>query len=328
MVATAISKPKAAFRGIRPFRAHTDLYGVARLLQEAFRGEHNFPFADLPILREIGIVLWTLGYVPTFPETLEGFVWIEDNRIVGNVTLTADWARGQRYYISNVAVKREYQRRGIARELMRAALEHIRRQHASSVLLNVRPRNEGAIKLYRDLGFQEVETRGQWMLDLIPLYFASAPPSGLRPLRGSDARAVAELVRAATPANAQPFRPRPSPFEISFDQRMAEFLGDMCLARATQRWVLERERRVAAVLFLREQYLAGAHRIAVETHPDFRGRVEDELIAAAWQMLASLPARAIRADAFSTYPEWIAALERHGFRFGRGMMLMELSFRD
>lgn len=328
MVATAVSQSQTAFRGLRPFRARTDLYGVARLLQEAFRGEHHFPFADVPVLREIGIALWTLGYAPTFPETLEGFVWIEDNRIVGNVTFTADWARGHCYYISNVAVKREYQRRGIARAMMRASLEHIRRQYAVAVLLNVRPQNTGAIRLYEELGFRKLETRGQWMLDLMPLHFVPRQVTGLRPLGWKDTRAVAELVRVATPARAQPFRPQPNPFDISFDERVMEFLSDGCLARATQRWVLERDQRIAAVLFLRAHYLTGAHRLAVETHPDFRGRVEEELLAAAFQRLAPFGARAIRADAFSTYPEWIATLERQGFRFERGMTLMELEIGD
>jgi len=324
VVARAITKPKATFHGLRPFCARTDLYGVARLLEEAFRGEHNFPFAHTPWMREIGIWLWTLNYAPTFPETLEGFVWIEDGKIVGNVTLTNDWARGNRYYISNVAVKREYQRHGIARELMRAALEHIRRQHASSALLNVRPQNAGAIKLYQDLGFQKLETRGQWTLDLLPLRFTASAPSGLRPLRWSDARAVSDLVRAATPTAVQMFRPRPNPFERAMDERFLEFLADTFLGRVTHRWVLERDQRVAALLLVQGQLFGGTHHIAVETHPDFRGRVEDELIDAAWWELEKFPARALRADAFSTYPEWIAALERHGFRFLNGMTLMEL----
>lgn len=328
MVATAIGKPKVAFRGIRPFSARTDLYGVARLLEEAFRGEHNFPFANLPLMRELGIVLWTLNYAPTFPETFEGFVWIEDGKIVGNATLTFDLARGNRYYISNVAVKREYQRRGIAREMMRASLEHIRRQRASSVLLNVRPQNEGAIQLYQDLGFKKLEMRGQWTLATLPLRFAPARVSGVRPLKMSDARAVTELVRAATPANVQPLRPRQSEFEITWDERFLEFLGETVIAQTTQRWVLERDQRVAALLLVRGRQFAGTHRLVIETHPDFRGRVENELIGAAWRALEKLPAREIRADAVSTYPELITALERHGFRFWRGMTLMELEIRD
>ena len=208
MVAQAVSKSKPAFRGIRPFSPRTDLYGVARLLEEAFRGEHNFPFSDFPLMREIGIVMWTLTYAPTFPETFEGFVWIEDGKIVGNATLTADLVRGNRYYISNVAVKQEYRRRGIARVLMQASLEHIRRQHAQGALLNVRPKNEGAIKLYEDLGFKTLEMRGEWTLAALPLRLPvnddhrTAPVALVRRARGfrtgtrGDARACAALSSA------------------------------------------------------------------------------------------------------------------------------------
>ncbi len=324
MVASAVSKSKPAFRGIRPFSARTDLYGVARVLEEAFRGEHNFPFADFPLVREISIALWTLSYAPTFPETFEGFVWVEDGKIVGNATLTPDLVRGNRYYVSNVAVKREYQRRGIARELMRASLEHVRRQKAASVLLNVRPRNEGAIKLYESLGFKTLEMRGEWTLAAMPLRLPAGSMTELRPMRLSDARAVSELIRAATPANIQPFRPHVSAFEIGWDERIVEFIGDLVIGQRTRRWVLERDGRLAALLLLREQNLATAHRIVIETHPDFRSRVEDELIVAAWRALAQFPAREIRADATTTHPELVAALERHGFRFLNGMTLMEL----
>ena len=316
MVAQAVSNSKPAFRGVRPFSARTDLYGVARLLEEAFRAEHSFPFSDFPLMREIGIMLWTLNYAPTFPETFEGFVWVEDGKIVGNATLTPDLVRGNRYYISNVAVKPEYQRRGIARALMQASLEHIRRQKAPSVLLNVRPKNEGALKLYEGLGFKALEMRGEWTLAALPLRLPSMTITGLRPLRWSDVRAVSGLVRAATPANVQPFRPRASVFE---------FVGDFFIGQTTRRWLMERDGRLAALLLVRGRNLAAPHQIVIETHPDFRGRVENELIAAAWQALVEFPAREIRADATSTYPELVAALEHHGFRFLNGMTLMELT---
>lgn len=322
MVARTVSQPKTTFRGIRPFRAHTDLYGVARLLEEAFRSEHRFPFSHLPWMREIGIFLWTLSYFPSFPETFEGFVWIEDGQVVGNVTVTRDWAQGNWYYISNVAVKKEYQRRGIARALMHASLEHIRRQHATRVRLNVRPHNEGAINLYQELGFKTLEMRGEWILSALPLHFPSNRVTDLRPLRSTDARAVHELMRTVTLPDVRPFHARV--FEPEWDEQLLEWLGDLCLARTTQRWVLEREHRIAALLFVQAHTHFAAQRLIIETHPDFRGRVENDLILAAWQMLARFPPREIRADASSLHPEWIAALERHGFSFANGMMLMEL----
>jgi GNAT superfamily N-acetyltransferase len=324
MVAQAVSNSKPAFRGIRPFSPRTDLYGVARLLEEAFRGEHDFPFTNFPLMREIGIFVWMLSYAPTFPETFEGFVWIEDGKIVGNATLTADLVRGARYYISNIAVKPEYRRRGIARALMQATFEHARRQHVRSVVLNVRPKNEGAIKLYEGLGFKTLEMRGEWTLASLPLRLPAMTITGLRPLHLSDARAVSELVRAATPANVQPYHPRASAFEIAWDERFFEFIGDFFIGQTSRRWAMERDGRLAALLLVRGQNLTMPHHVTIETHPDFRGRVEDELIAAAWQELARFPAREIRADGTSAHPELITALEHHGFRFLNGMTLMEL----
>jgi len=321
VVATTASKSKTTFRGIRPFCARTDLYGVARLLEEAFRSEHRFPLSHVPWLREIGIVLWTLSYVPTFPEPFEGFVWVEDERIVGNVTLSFDGMQGNCYYISNVAVKKEYQRRGIARALMLAALEHIRRQRTTRVRLNVRPYNEGALRLYQELGFRTVEMRGEWQLDALPLRLP-ARSSHLRELRPSDAQAVRALMHTITPANVSPFHARV--FEPTLEDRLVEWLSDVCLARQTQRLVLERDQRLAALLFVRAQTWLSPHLFIIETHPDFRGRVEDDVISAAWQILASFPPRTIRTEASSLYPELIAALERHGFRFIKGMTLMEL----
>lgn len=322
MVARTVSQSKTTFRGIRPFRASTDLYGVARLLEEAFRGEHRFPFSHIPWMREIGIFLWTLSYFPAFPETFQGFVWIEDGRVVGNVTITRDETRSDWYYISNVAVKKEYQRRGIARALMQAALEHIRRQHATRVRLNVRPRNEGAIKLYQDLGFKTLEMRGEWILSALPLHFSPQRSTDLRAWQPNDARAVRELLRAVTPLDIRPFHARV--FEPEWDERLGEWLGDVCFARMTQRWVLEREYRLAALLLVRAHTWQSPHRIIIETHPDFRGRVEDDLLLAAWQMLVPFPSREIRAEASSLHPELIAVLERHGFVFANGMILMEL----
>jgi GNAT superfamily N-acetyltransferase len=324
MVAQAIGKSKPAFRGIRPFSPRTDLYGVARLLEEAFRSEQNFPLAKFPLMRELGILMWILNYTPPFPETLEGFVWIEDGQVIGNATLAADLVRGNRYYVSNVAVLPDYRRHGIARALMQASLEHIRRQRAPSVLLNVRPKNEGAIKLYADLGFKPLEMRGEWTLAALPLRLPAAKITQLRSLRWSDAHTVSDLIRAATPASVQPYHPRTSAFELGWDELFFESIGDFLIGQTTRRWALEHDGRLAALLLVRGKSLGMPHQIVIETHPDFRGRVEDELIAAAWQQLAQFPVREIRAAASSLYPELTTALEHHGFRFLKGMTLMEL----
>ncbi len=326
MVARVASQSQSTFRGARPFDPVRDLGAVARLLEEAFRPDHNFPFSNVPPLRELGILLWTLGYAPGSPETMAGFVWVEDGKILGNVTLTPDEGRLDRYMITNVAVAPAHRREGIARALMQRSIEHLRALNVKTALLNVRPNNTGAIQLYTDLGFRQVETRGEWARASSRI----APqglwhPVALRPLRDADSYAVSELVRAAAPATARRLLPARNEFSLAWDERMVEAVGDFLIGQATRRWVLEMEGRLAALLLVRAQRFATPHRISVEVQPDFRGRVEGDLVAFALRELARFPAREIRALATSAHREWIDALEQNGFQMQNALTLMALA---
>jgi len=326
VVARVASQSQPAFRGARLFDPTHDLGAVAHLLEEAFRPEHNFPFTDVPLLRELGIFLWTIGYAPGFPDSTTGFVWVEDGQLVGNATLSPDIGRLDRYLITNVAVKPKYRRQGIARALMQRSIEHLRTLNVKTALLNVRPDNPGALKLYRDLGFSEVEMRGEWIHR-----GAHVGPRGLwhrlalRPLREADHRAVSELIRAATPANVQRYHAVRNDFSITWDDRMVEAVGDLFVGQATRRWALEMDGRLAALLLMRGQRLLTPHFLSVQVHPDFRGRLEDDLIAFALRELARFPSREIRAFATSTHAEWITVLEQNGFKMQNALTLMALA---
>lgn len=333
MVARALSQSKPSFRGVRLFNPATDLSGMARVLEEAFRPDNNFLFSNSPLLREVGIFLWTLNYAPGFSNPTDGFVWIEDDRVVGNITLTFDHSHSDQYYFSNIAVKSECRRQGIARALVQTALEHARQHHVRNVFLNVRPGNAGAIKLYQDLGFKALETRGEWRLaspptpnPLPPILRRSEEGEGgkVRPLRSSDERAISDLVRAATPVRMLPFHRRQTEFEIAWDERIFEAIADFFIGQSTRRWGLEREGKLVALLCARGQRLLASHRLALLVHPEFRGSVEDELVTLGLRELGRFPSREIRADATDAHPEFIAALEHQGFRFLNGLTLMEL----
>ena len=326
MVARVASQSQSKFRGARLFDPVRDLGAVARLLEEAFRPDHNFPFSDVPWLRDLGIFLWTLGYAPGFPDSTTGFVWIEDGRIVGNVTMSPDEGRLDRYMITNVAVKPAYRRQGIARALMQRSIDHLRTLNVKTALLNVRPNNTGAIKLYADLGFREVETRGEWTRPS-----SRTAPQGMwhqifpRPLREADRYAVSELVRAATPSRARQLAPARNDFNLTWDERMAEAVGDFLIGQVTTRWALEMDRRLTAVLLVRAQRLATPHRVSIEVHPDFRGRVEGDLVAFTLRELARVPSREVHAFGTSTHREWIKALEQNGFNMQDALMLMTMA---
>ncbi len=60
--------------------------------------------------------------------------------------------------IASLAVGSRYRQRGIATALLKAILRKLRRSGATTVWLMVRPQNEGAIRLYRKLGFVRTAT--------------------------------------------------------------------------------------------------------------------------------------------------------------------------
>lgn len=328
MVATSLRQTKNNFRGILPFDPSRDLSAVARLLEEAFREENAMRFSQVPLMRELGIFAWMLNYSPAFPENISGFVWAEDGKIVGNLTLTRDEGWTDRYFISNVAVQREYRRRGIARQLMRAALDELRAHSARWTLLNVRPNNQGAIALYTELGFEEIEMRGEWQLSAsqktVPV---SKIRDALRPLRWSDRGAAVELIRATVPDKVKKLRKQElHPYWLYWEDHLTEIVTDFFIGQRTRRWGMARDGKLAAIVTIQGQLIFSPHRFQIEVHPSFRGHIEDQLVAFALNELAAFSTRPVRVSASNTHSELIAALEQNGFKMQNGLTLMARNF--
>jgi hypothetical protein len=94
---------------------------------------------------------------------MSGYVWQQDGRIIGNVSLIPYFIRSQRYYlIANVAVHPDYRRQGIARRLTEEAITHARQRSAPATWLHVREENQAAVELYLSLGFVERARRTTW----------------------------------------------------------------------------------------------------------------------------------------------------------------------
>jgi ribosomal protein S18 acetylase RimI-like enzyme len=92
-----------------------------------------------------------------------GYVWEQDGRLIGNVSLVPYRVSGQRnYMIANVAVDPEYRRQGIARSLTLHAIKHARKRRANRIWLNVRQGNQAAVQLYAGLGFLDRGRRTTW----------------------------------------------------------------------------------------------------------------------------------------------------------------------
>ena len=100
------------------------------------------------------------------PNSVEGFVWEEEKRIIGNLSLIPfPNVKNSHYLIANVAVHPEYRRKGIAHQLTLAALQEVSKRPAGSIWLHVREDNAVAIHLYESLGFEERIHRSTWELE-------------------------------------------------------------------------------------------------------------------------------------------------------------------
>ena len=96
-------------------------------------------------------------------EIFDGFVWQEDGKIVGNITITRMLRNAKTVHvISNVAVADIWRGRGIAGNLTNAALDLAKQEEAAEVWLQVRTDNKIAQHLYRARGFVHKVTRSTW----------------------------------------------------------------------------------------------------------------------------------------------------------------------
>jgi ribosomal protein S18 acetylase RimI-like enzyme len=167
----AISKPILSIdsKKIRPFDVRRDLEQVANLVELCFADTLD---ADskryLNHMRNVAKEKSALGWITFIPELanlpLTGYVWQEDDQIVGNITLIPYSVKGKRFFlIANVAVYPEFRRRGIARYLTLEAMAYARKYNAPSIWLHVRQENTSAFQLYERLGFVERTRRISWI---------------------------------------------------------------------------------------------------------------------------------------------------------------------
>jgi ribosomal protein S18 acetylase RimI-like enzyme len=169
MATLSKSLPLAQSGGkMRPFDAYRDLGAVADLIEICFADTldadgRNYLQRMRSASSQPGFWRWATIASEYASAPLSGYVWVEEGRIIGNISLVPYYLHGKRYYlIANVAVHPDFQRRGIARAMTRQAIEHIRSRRAPSAWLHVREENEPAVSLYRQLGFIEYTRRTTW----------------------------------------------------------------------------------------------------------------------------------------------------------------------
>ena len=168
MTATFAAATPITSGQIRPLNILRDLPAVADLIETCFASTMDLEgrsYVDQMRRngRDSNFIGWASKVIDSASLPLSGYVWEDGGRVVGNVSLIPFFKGGRKIYlIANVATHPDYRRRGIARTLTDAAMRHAREKQAAAIWLHVRADNNGAITLYRDLGFQERARRTSW----------------------------------------------------------------------------------------------------------------------------------------------------------------------
>lgn len=283
------------FSGLRPMDPLRDLSRVADLIEEAFASELDrsgqSALRELRWLSRLKPVLWWMvTFNNEYSDFLSGFVWEEDAKIVGNITVNQTSPGSRRWLISNVAVSEAYRGRGIARGLMDAALELVKECNGRSVSLQVRADNAPARHIYQTLHFKEISGITHLHFRRVPRVNVPPLPAGvtIRPRRydAADARLAYQLAGAATPPSAQKEWPlRRSRFQLGMNERLQSILQQLIGGGPLVYWMVEAGQQVVSTVNIIPGVLGQNHRLEITVHPDWRGQLEKPLICRALNFL-------------------------------------------
>jgi ribosomal protein S18 acetylase RimI-like enzyme len=302
MVAAPLSFDTQARNGLRPVNLSHDVPQVVGLLNVAFRSALQAEGRRLGEAQLSAYPGWASRWRQFRQGLVPGFVWEANGRIVGNVSVLPTRVLG-RFAIANVAVHPEYRRRGIARSLMAAALDMIETHAGRTVMLQVRHDNDGAIRLYRSLGFRIIGNMTSWeasyaQVRLLPVEVSSERPDHvgpcfIRPLRGGEWRTAWDLDRDSLPPDLNwPDPVEPEAYRLDFWRRLEQFFS----GRRQECWVAVNgdDKLVGAATILSEW--GRAHNLALRVPPTSRGEVERPLLAKLLRRIEYLPRRHIRLE--------------------------------
>ena len=307
---------------------------VAQLVSTVFADELDdrgrSALREMEFAGRLSPFLGGLTSLALFSDDLYGYVWTEDGRVVGNVSLQQGDESGLRWRISNVAVLPEYRGRGIARTLMQETLREIARRAGAWAILQVRAGNELAHRLYLALGFVDVCRDGLWRLPASSEHPPGSDPAvPLEPLRTLTGSEWLELARAARPQLAQWVAPlNPADYQIGLGRLAGEALGRWTGAFRVERWAFWEHGRLMGAVETRSDVFESTDLLRFAVRSDARGRVENALLARGLRSLAHRGGyRPVLVEHSGDHAEGVLALEAAGFKVERDLITMRRQMR-
>jgi ribosomal protein S18 acetylase RimI-like enzyme len=159
MASTSVQLRSTEASPLRPLNIFRDLPQVADLIELCFSSTMDEDGQSyLQQMRRAShdnsFLQWANSAIEGASVPLAGFVWDENGKIVGNVSLVSHGYKSRKIMlIANVATHPDFRRRGIGRALTERAMLQAWQKGAKELWLQVRDDNPTAIKIYKDLGF-------------------------------------------------------------------------------------------------------------------------------------------------------------------------------
>lgn len=317
--------------GPRPINLSTDLADLADLIELVFADTMDAggraALREMRMLSKLGRgvnILQRLGDGALGVQL--GYVWIENHKLIGNVSIYPANMPGDKHtwVIANVGTHPDYQRRGIARQLMAESLALIRSRGGIRAMLQVDYDNSAAQTLYTSLGFRFEQAWSLWRrsssLRSIPI--AEIDNVYISHPRRAEWRAEYDLAARVRPSELGGLgwlRPlHPYYFRIGLLRRLNDFLNLRSLEHLVIR--SEDKREIAANLIV-ERGAGVSTRLALMVAPEYIGMYDEALISTAVRRFSN--------DTLvleHPYHETVtsAILERYGFRRTRSAYHMRL----
>ena len=286
----------SAFRGMRPVNLRADLSGMTDLVELCFGP--TMDETGRAAIREMRMMAQSSAFwmlfraVNSVVSDLErGFVWIEDGRLIGNVSVAPghypqDMGKG--FVIANVAVHPDFRRRGLAKRMLAASLDLIREQEGAFAVLQVDASNHGARQLYTSFGFVEERTFVDWRRPWHvrpPARFVPMPFMTLR--QGNEWRDEFELAQMVRPnARGGLGWLRPTHPDL-FRPSLRRVILNGILGKTEEQWIIRHPNGQGIAASMRAmRSFGGADRLEMLVHPSQQGQLELPLLNYALRRLA------------------------------------------
>ena len=161
--------PVISGQGIRAINTKTDLPALADLLEIAFSEKMDSSGrAAIQQMRDMGRIgiLNRLFATSLAKGVHRSFVWVENGRLLGNISLYSEkfpYQNTRAWILANIAVLPQHRKKGIATQLVVTALDALKTKGVNEIYLQVDEENKNARQLYQKLGFIEENAFGIWI---------------------------------------------------------------------------------------------------------------------------------------------------------------------